>query len=494
MKVRQKLKKGVLSRNNQKSKMASSSDEEENENRSGASSSSQDDSDNDSGSENGSDNDSDRNNDNDDDSDNSSSDGDDDDAQNDATAMFKEEESDDDEEDGGDSDDGDGQHGASTPTNAASKEALTYDLRNLVSINTHQISNAALYDSKRSNNNSSSSDTDAIEIDTSPITNIDEEYIYNKATSDCTKLIEELWKLPIEQSDAGPMVTLPSYDEVALPRALPPPPPKQETKWEKFAKAKGISLNKEKRSRKVFDEATGEWMYRTGYEKANSKEQNWPIVEVGANDDPFDDPWEKMRDEKRSRKDKNTANRMKNAEQAGQLTKGTTNRTIKSMERKRKAGKEGGNADRDNPLPSGVPVDLKKSQDGQLKLRGKESTIKALVATQRSTASLGKFDKMREGEPERKKSLSKLKKRRVEQSTGKNVVATEGERGMKILKSVIAGGGMERERARKKGALATGETAYDYEYSDGLGASSFRKKKGRAGAGKMKKMTKKRIV
>jgi hypothetical protein len=73
------------------------------------------------------------------------------------------------------------------------------------------------------------------------------------------------------------------------------------------------------------------------------------------------------------------------------------------------------------------------------------------------------------------------------------VVATEGERGMKVLKSVIDGGGVAKEKMRKKGQLAKGETAYDYDFDDGLGASSFRKKKGRAGAGKMKKMTKKRV-
>jgi hypothetical protein len=64
---------------------------------------------------------------------------------------------------------------------------------------------------------------------------------------------------------------------------------------------------------------------------------------------------------------------------------------------------------------------------------------------------------------------------------------------MKVLKAVVDGGGAAKERAIKKGKFAKGETAYDYDYNDGLGDSSFRKKKGRAGAGKMKKMTKKRV-
>src|SRR5688572_13891496 len=106
----------------------------------------------------------------------------------------------------------------------------------------------------------------------------------------------------------------------------PPPPPKQETKWEKFAKAKGLPLNKEKRSRKVWDETTGTWLYRHGFEKANTatsiSSKEWPIMEVGANDDPFEDPWEKLRDAKRTRVETNISRRMKNEERAGTIPKG----------------------------------------------------------------------------------------------------------------------------------------------------------------------------
>ena len=218
-------------------------------------------------------------------------------------------------------------------------------------------------------------------------------------------------------------------------------------------------------------------------------------MEVGATDDPYEDPWEKVRDAKRARTDKNLENRMKNQERVGNLAKGTTNRVLKSQERSRKAGKAGGNADRDNVLPTGVPVDINNNvapSTGAKTLRGKASTTAALQAVQRSTASLGKFDKIIEGEPERKKTLSKMKKRKFESATDKKVITTEGQKSMKILNAVINGGGVAKEKAIRKGQYAKGETAYDYEFNDGLGASQFRKKKGRAGAGKMKKMTKKR--
>ena len=93
---------------------------------------------------------------------------------------------------------------------------------------------------------------------------------------------------------------------IHLSRALPPPKPKEETKWEKFTKLHGIQP-KAKRERKVYDEITGEWKYRYGYDRANkedSKDKEWPIMEVKRGDDPFSDPWEKIRDAKRSRVEK----------------------------------------------------------------------------------------------------------------------------------------------------------------------------------------------
>jgi regulator of ribosome biosynthesis len=266
----------------------------------------------------------------------------------------------------------------------------------------------------------------------------------------------------------------------------PPPPPKQETKWEKFAKAKGLPLNKEKRARKVWDENTQTWLYRHGYERANKDDKGWPIMEVGANDDPYENPWEKLREEKRSRIEKNRESRLKNEERAGNIAKGQTNRVVKAREQAYKAGKEAGKKDVlavQKSVPIGVPVDLKgegSSKSDGPKLRGKASTIAALSAVQRSTASLGKFDKMREGEPERKKSMIKTKKRKYESATDRTVLSSEGDKSLKILKSVMNGGGAAKEKAIRKGQLAKGETAYDHDYDDGLGPSSFKKKKVRS--------------
>lgn len=423
-----------------------------------------------------------------------------------AAALFKgtnAQDDDDEEESESENDETKEKNVNAMDTSSSQSESYTFDLRNMLAISTDQLATGSLYNSesnaKKTKSNSSKSQE---EIPLDPKNSrgisieVDEEFLLSKATAGCTQLIRALWQLPTEQSDAGPLVTLPTFDEVKLPRSMPPPPPKQETKWEKFAKAKGIVLNKEKRSRKVWDDDTGSWKFRHGYEKANKKDNEWPIMEVGAEDDPYADPWEKQREDKRERVEKNVANRMKNEERAGNLTKGATNRAIKGIQQKYISGKEGGRKDSSSmPLPTGLPVDLLNTNNpnNDNMMRGKKSTLAALKAVQTSTASLGKFDKMREGEPERKKTFTaKLKKRKFENSTDKKVTMTEGQSSMKILNAVMNGGGVSKAKAARKGQLATGETAYDYEFNDGLGASSFRKKKGRAGAGKMKKITKKR--
>ena len=49
-----------------------------------------------------------------------------------------------------------------------------------------------------------------------------------------------------------------------LPREKPVPEPRPETRWERFAKEKGIKKRK-KSSRMVYDEQKGEWRPRWGY-------------------------------------------------------------------------------------------------------------------------------------------------------------------------------------------------------------------------------------
>lgn len=168
--------------------------------------------------------------------------------------------------------------------------------------------------------------------------------------------------------------------------------------------------------------------------------------------------------------------RIRNQERAGIVPKGTASKLQKQL------------------APAGVPVDLKKNKTDAAvtaQHRGKNLINQAMKAAQISTASLGKFDAMLEGEPDRKHPKRKFSSTLISKSN--NASDSEQKSSLKLLEKVMSTGGAKYKKDLKKGRLAKGETAYDYEYDDGLGPSSFKKKKGRAGAGKMKKMTKKRM-
>jgi hypothetical protein len=57
------------------------------------------------------------------------------------------------------------------------------------------------------------------------------------------------------------------------------PKPKAPTKWEQFAKVKGI--NKKKRSRMVFDDEAQAWKPRYGYKRIGDAEAEWVMEDKG---------------------------------------------------------------------------------------------------------------------------------------------------------------------------------------------------------------------
>ncbi|CAN0478644.1 unnamed protein product, partial [Ectocarpus sp. 8 AP-2014] len=152
-----------------------------------------------------------------------------------------------------------------------------------------------------------------------------------------------------------------------------------ETRWDRFAKEKGITGSK--RSRMLWDDDLKEWRPRHGYKRANDGVLNHAIVEVKSGKDPMANPWSEARVEKKGRVEKNLSNRSgtKNVERAGGGAK------------------------------PGIPVDLLPSaKDGSgggggPAKRGKANTKGALELVQQSTASMGKFDEKRHAEPERRK-------------------------------------------------------------------------------------------
>jgi regulator of ribosome biosynthesis len=65
-----------------------------------------------------------------------------------------------------------------------------------------------------------------------------------------------------------------------LPREKPIPADKAPTKWELFAKKKGIDKKKRETGNMVYDEASGEWVPKWGYKGKNKAGDDEWLVEV----------------------------------------------------------------------------------------------------------------------------------------------------------------------------------------------------------------------
>lgn len=101
-----------------------------------------------------------------------------------------------------------------------------------------------------------------------------EAYLSSTARDGVQVLLNTLFNLPItSNSTYGPLASLPK-PTTPLPRAKPLPKPKPQTKWERFASAKGI--NKTVKDKKVWDEERQEWVDRWGRGGKNKeKEEQW---------------------------------------------------------------------------------------------------------------------------------------------------------------------------------------------------------------------------
>ncbi|EMD40436.1 hypothetical protein CERSUDRAFT_148443 [Gelatoporia subvermispora B] len=170
-------------------------------------------------------------------------------------------------------------------------------------------------------------------------------------------LIGALFSLPTAPSPDGPLAQLPP-PTTQLPRAKSLPKPKPPTKWEQFAKAKGIQHKQ--RDKKEWDEERQEWVDRWGWKGANKQLEDQWLTEVPKNADIDHDPSKVARDERKARVAKNEKQRLANLSRAQQSSSSST-----------------------APAPL---VERKKQID------------RTLAMTRKSTASMGKFDKTLEGE------------------------------------------------------------------------------------------------
>lgn len=134
-----------------------------------------------------------------------------------------------------------------------------------------------------------------------------------------TKLVQaiadSLFSLPSTEDRDGPIVKLPP-PTTRLPREKPLPKPRPPTKWEEFAKKKGIQNRK--KDKQVFDDQTGTWKRRYGYDRVND-DNDVPIIEAKMTDEPGQDPFAKRRAEKKQRVEKQEKNRLYNLKEAAKV-------------------------------------------------------------------------------------------------------------------------------------------------------------------------------
>ncbi|WFD29300.1 Rhodanese- sulfurtransferase [Malassezia sp. CBS 17886] len=249
----------------------------------------------------------------------------------------------------------------------------------------------------------------------------DREALLEERTRNATQhLFNSIFQLRIERHPSyGPLALLPRFD-LPLPREKALPKPKPLTKWEKFAKKKGIS--KKKKDKLIYDEARQEWVPRWGHEGANKDlEKQW-LVEVP---NTADDDFRPDKDAARKRKDarqKNEAQHQRNlAHSAGEAPARAPQRELGSGAAPR--------ARRRSELEAGL-----------LRARG-------------STASMGRFDRKLDGE---------AKPRGVKRAFQPNELNTEKERAahLALLNNMDRGGtDMNVRKAIKYASGAQGSKA-----------------------------------
>lgn len=139
-----------------------------------------------------------------------------------------------------------------------------------------------------------------------------EDFLRGLARDNTQLLINEIWKLQTERVEEVIVAKLPEQT-TRLPREKAPPKPRPPTKWEQFAKLKGIQ--KKKKTNLVWDETAKEWRRRWGYKRAKDDTKDW-LIEVPETADPNEDQFAKRVKAKKERVAKNELNRLRNIARA----------------------------------------------------------------------------------------------------------------------------------------------------------------------------------
>ncbi|XP_013373646.1 PREDICTED: ribosome biogenesis regulatory protein homolog isoform X3 [Chinchilla lanigera] len=125
-------------------------------------------------------------------------------------------------------------------------------------------------------------------------------------------LVNQLWQLPTERVEEAVVARLPE-PTTRLPREKPLPKPRPLTRWQQFARLKGI--RPKKKTSLVWDEVSGQWRRRWGYKRARDDTKEW-LIEVPDGADPLQDQFAKRVQAKKERVAKNELNRLRNLARA----------------------------------------------------------------------------------------------------------------------------------------------------------------------------------
>lgn len=140
-----------------------------------------------------------------------------------------------------------------------------------------------------------------------------EDYFRTLARDDVQVVLNKLYASEDTEIVEGERVLKLPEPTTVLPRAKPVPKPKPPTKWEQFAKTKGIkSKSSKNREKLVYDETTRKWVPRYGYQKVKNDDQKDWLIEVPDNADPNVDYFAKRNEDKKERIAKNKFQNLRN--------------------------------------------------------------------------------------------------------------------------------------------------------------------------------------
>ena len=229
-------------------------------------------------------------------------------------------------------------------------------------------------------------------------------------------------KEDLDYDKAPDELTLPE-NIITLPRSLPVPIPKPPTKWEKYKMEKGITQRK--RSRMVYSEEVGDWVPRwgKGSVKHIQDSMNWLMEEK----EPGVNPFEQKSNEKQIAKAKQMKRQIKNEEFAknylakkkGNLNQMNNDKNEENSEPKQHISKKMRKA-------------FKAQKEIQRLNEDKKNLGKRLEQVQKSTRSMGNFDKKLKNE----KEINLLKKKRVAKDI-LNDKSKEKSRDQRILDNIL---------------------------------------------------------